>query len=137
MNDWIPFDELVISEKENCITVDTRDFHCISNKIDMTKVKGNYYEKYNSLIDLINDNKIPYECLINENEIIPFINKLKNIRDEANIIMLRFNNVIGGASWIKYVRFYRKGVTSTFIVTNNCIPLYWKEINKDNLIKLF
>ena len=96
MNDWIPLDELVISEKENCITVDTRDFHCISHKIDMTKVKGNYYEKYNSLIDLINDNKIPSECVINENEIIPFINKLKNIRDEANIIMLRFNNVIGG-----------------------------------------
>lgn len=103
----------------------------------MTKVKGNYYEKYNSLIDLINDSKIPSECIINENEIIPFINKLKNIRDEANIIMLRFNNVIGGASWIKYVRFYRKGDTSNFIVTNDSIPLYWKEINKDNLIKLF
>lgn len=137
MNDWITLDELVISEKENCITVDTRDFHCISHKIDMTKVKGNYYEKYNSLIDLINDNKIPSECVINENEIIPFINKLKNIRDEANIIMLRFNNVIGGASWIKYVRFYRERDASNFIVTNDCIPLYWKEINKDNLIKLF
>lgn len=23
MNDWIPLDELVISEKENCITVDS------------------------------------------------------------------------------------------------------------------
>lgn len=80
MNDWIPLDELVISEKENCITVDTRDFHCISHTTDMTKVKCNYYEKYNSLIDLINNNKIPYECVINENEIIPFINKLKNIR---------------------------------------------------------
>ena len=44
MNDWIPLDELVISEKENCITVDTRDFHCISHKIDMTKVNHHQAE---------------------------------------------------------------------------------------------
>lgn len=137
MSDWVTLEEMHISSENNCISVDTRDFHCICHKIDFVKGEGSYYEKFNHLIDLINENNIPYESIIDETEIVGFINKMKSIRDEANVIMLRFNNVVGGFSWIKYIRFYRIGNTSKFIVTNNCTPLYWKQIEKEKLIKLF
>lgn len=96
-----------------------------------------YYEKFNKLIELIESNNIPNQSIIQEKDIIPFVEKLKNIRDGANIIMLRFKDVEGGFSWIKYLRFYRIGDTDEFIATNNCIPIHWRDIDKSKLISKY
>lgn len=138
-NIWYDLTEFVIESSQKSITVDTRDFHCIGCSFPMNKVNGSgsYYDKFNDLIDLIENNTIPSESIIPKSLIIPFIEKLKRIKEESNVIMLRFDGVTGGDYWIKYLRFYRIGNTDMFIATNNCTPLYWGDIELEKLVSKY
>lgn len=138
MKDWIKIDEVEITPEINCIHCDTRTFHAICNIIDFKKIENDkYYElTFNKLIDFIDEHKniIDEKYLINVNDIIPFYQKLRDIKLYSKEFVLRFNGVEGCGFWLKYVRMYRINEEQFIVCNMDAKPIEWRLLSKDNVV---
>lgn len=111
-DDWKPLNELVITPDINIIHVDTRDFHFTTSIMEV---------------------KPSNEVLIKEEEIIPFLEDLRN-RSGGRIKwrLLRFEKYKDySETWYKYLRFYRYDKDTWNLCDQYKTPFVnWKEITK-------
>lgn len=138
MEDWIKIDEVEITPEINCIHCDTRTFHAICNIIEFKKIENDkYYElTFNKLIDFLDEhrNNIDEKYLINVNDIIPFCQKLRDIKLYSKELVLRFNGVEGCGFWLKYVRMYRINEEQFIVCNMDSKPIEWRLLSKDDVV---
>lgn len=137
MEDWIKIDEVEITPEINCIHCDTRTFHAKCNIIEFKKFENDkYYElTFNKLIDFLdNTNHIDEKYLIDINDIIPFCQKLRDIKLHSKELVLRFNGVEGCGFWLKYVRMYRINEEQFIVCNMDSKPIEWRLLSKDNVV---
>lgn len=137
MDKWVKIDEMEIIPEINCIHCDTRTFHAVCNIIDFKKIENDkYYElTFKKLIDFIDEHKnnIDEKYLINVNDIIPFCQKLRDIKLYSKEFVLRFNGVEGCGFWLKYVRMYRINEEQFIVCNMDSKPIEWRLLSKDNV----
>lgn len=137
MEDWIKIDEVEITPEINCIHCDTRTFHAKCNIIEFKKIENDkYYElTFNKLIDFLdNTNHIDEKYLIDINDIIPFCQKLRDIKLHSKELVLRFNGVEGCGFWLKYVRMYKINEEQFIVCNMDSKPIEWRLLSKDNVV---
>lgn len=112
-NNWIKLSDVIINDNINQVHCDTRDFYCL---LDTEKTQNSEAKK------LLRTKKIDENCLIDSNDIVPFLKVLDNNSreglDDVSWRFLTFNGVMDGA-WIKYIRFYRHEKLNKFIIMSN------------------
>lgn len=136
-NDWISLDETVITPEVNAIFCDTRDFHVALRSIEkLEKVEDDPYSNHtlNPMIDLIEKGNIDEKYFIEECDILPFFNKIREIKKYSQTLVLRFNNVENCSFWVKYVRLYKLD-NGKYLVTNDCRPIEWRLLSTENVEK--
>lgn len=136
--EWIKIDEIKEFGKETItINCDTRTFSVCTHEKPITLIEEDdpYYIKFNKLFrKIMSNDKFDEKYLISYDEIIPFINHVRNIRDKYKMIVIRFNIEECKYAWLKYIRFYRVS-DGRYIVTNNGIPFNWRNVNEETLYK--
>lgn len=134
-NEWIPITkDLDFGRDSTSISCDTRVFRAIihNTPIKLIEDDDRYYLPFNEVFSkIINNDSFDEKYLISYEEIIPFILKVKEIRDKAETIVMSFD-VENCKFWLKYIRFY-KLTNGKYVVTNDGRPFEWRKISYETL----
>lgn len=142
---WLPLMVITDISEANIVTTDTRMFalYTILRKetLDVEAIKeemeaNNWYERnYRETIEIYQGKtECDEEYIIKEEDVLPFLNKIYNIKNETKELMLRFE-LENCDFWVKYIRMFRFPNTNEFIVTNDGKPIKWRRISEKNLLK--
>lgn len=141
-NNWkkySPSDNPIIGRCCSVITIDTRDMamHISDCKLELDDdaSNDNPNEFCNETIrKILNKEDFPEDYTITENELALLYSKLYALKTKYKQIVMSFD-VLNCDQWLKYVRFYKIEGDKYLVTNRQGIPIMWRDLNEDTLIK--